>query len=227
VGAGACAGGEEDLSGTGAGGGGSPGDAGSDVIGIGDSSWGAGGAGSSAGESGSGSGASGSGASGSGGSSAGGSPGDGGIVAEYLHPGRTFDEESAYVKWSGYVEFVPLLHKDATTLPPSEGGASCAAGCTEQVTKISDGAAVWGRFKGITSINVQLATSAEAGVGTASFEACAQTVGSYPLKSASVSPAAFSDSPATAWKVPTAGECDWKVSAKGGFVYFRAVTVTP
>ncbi|MBK7586220.1 MAG: hypothetical protein IPI67_39300 [Myxococcales bacterium] len=215
----ACAGGEEDLL-PAAGTGGGPADASSDLVTVEDSAWGVGGSASDA----AGSGGS---AGGGGSSSGGGTSSDGGLVAEYLHPGRTYDEESAYVKWSGYVEFVPLAHKDGTSLPPSEGGGSCASGCTEQVTKISDGASVWGLFKGVTSINVQLASTSEAGVGTGVFEACNQSVGSYPLSAPGSGQPGFNNFPATAWSVPTQGECVWKVTAKGGFVYFRAVTVTP
>jgi hypothetical protein len=36
----------------------------------------------------------------------------------------------------------------------------------------------------------------------------------------------FNNMPLPAWSPPTSAECEWRVKATGGFVYFRAVTVT-
>ncbi len=61
------------------------------------------------------------------------------IYPDYLRNGRTYDQETGYIQWNGSVAFISLYHKDNTSLPPSEGGASCGNGCTDiPVTTIGD-----------------------------------------------------------------------------------------
>lgn len=141
----------------------------------------------------------------------------------YLRDGRTYDQEREYIAWSGPVEFATILHRDGTSLPPSEGGASCSGGCMENVTRINDGGRIRGRFIGVQTFSVQVASTGEGGAGVAVVEACGALVARIPTAGGST--AGFSNQPQPAFNVPTAGECEWSVRAEGGFVYFRAVTI--
>lgn len=176
---------------------------------------------------------------GTGGSVSGGAPGGGGggvtggggaagagpSKPYYLHEGRTYDQETDYVAWDGQVSFVKLTHKDQTSLPASEGGASCSTGCEEQVTRIEAGASIWGRFKNITALNVQLASTGEAGVGQGVLAVCGSDLPAFNLTGTSGLPG-FNNMPSPAHPVAATDDCEWRVKAVGGFVYFRAVTVT-
>lgn len=197
--------------------GGSAGDSGSGGDGGGSVSGGAWGNGGSA------QGGSAAGGAASGGSSAG---GGGNTKPYYLHAGRTYDQEKDYIEWDGQVSFVMLKHKDQTSLPADEGGASCSGGCDEQVTRIEAGASVWGKFKGITGINVQLASTDEAGVGSGVVSICNQDLPAFNLKASSTGLPGFNNMPSPAHAVSPTDDCQWRVKAVGGFVYFRAVTVT-
>lgn len=156
--------------------------------------------------------------------------GSGGVQTKpyYLHPGRTYDHESDYVAWDGQVSFVMLQHKDQTSLPQDEGGAACgvSGGCNEQVTRIESGASVWGKFKGLTGINVQLASTNEAGVGQGVFSACNQSLPAFDLVNSGSGLPGFNNLPTPAHGVAPSDDCEWRVKAVGGFVYFRAVTVS-
>lgn len=187
--------------------------------------------GGSAGVSGTGWGSGGSGGLGTGGASAGGTGavGSGGGAQTkpyYLHAGRTYDHEKDYVEWEGSVAFVTLKHKDQTALPADEGGASCSAGCDEQVTRIESGGAVWGKLKGITGINIQLASTSEAGVGQGVLSVCKKALPAFSLSATSSGLPGFNNMPTPAHALSPTDDCEWRVDAVGGFVYFRAVTVT-
>jgi hypothetical protein len=171
-----------------------------------------------------------------GGSSGNGSSGNGAGIAGggaaasgkpyYLHGGRTYDQESDYIEWDGQVSFVTLKHKDQTSLPPDEGGASCSGGCDEQVTRIEAGASIWGRFMGFTGINMQLASTDEVGVGQGVFSVCNSDLPAFDVAAASTGLPGFNNLPSPAHAVSPSDDCEWRVKAIGGFVYFRAVTVT-
>ena len=164
------------------------------------------------------------------GSGSGGSTSGGGGTANdkpyYLHGGRTYDQEADYIEWDAQVSHVMLKHKDQTSLPASEGGASCSGGCDEQVTRIEAGASLWGRFKGFTGINVQLASTDEAGAGQGVLSVCNTDLPPFDLASASTGLPGFNNLPSPAHAVSPTDDCEWRVKAVGGFVYFRAVTVT-
>lgn len=194
---------------------GSGGTAAGGVAGVAGTTWGSGGAAQGGSSSG-------------GASSGGGTTGVGGGTTKpyYLHSGRTYDHEKDYVEWDGQVSFVMLKHKDQTALPADEGGASCSGGCDEQVTRIEAGSSVWGRFKGITGINVQLASTSEAGVGQGVFSVCKTDLPAFDLGAASTGLPGFNNLPSPAHGVAASDDCEWRVKAVGGFVYFRAVTVT-
>jgi hypothetical protein len=122
-----------------------------------------------------------------------------------------------------------FVHKDGTSLPADEGGASCnvQGGCEEQVTRIDAGGSIWGRFREATGFRVQLALEGDAGVGTAVVEACEQTVGSFPLGADTNGLPGFVNFPQAvpSWAVPTLEPCVWRLTATEGFVHIRAVDV--
>jgi hypothetical protein len=146
------------------------------------------------------------------------------ISPQYLKSGRTYDQETSYIQWNGSVSYVSLYHADGTSLPPSEGGGSCGAGCTETVTRIQNGASVSGNFTYLSTFNVQVAYSGAGGVGTAVIKACGQTIATQNMYMAGSGTPGFVNFPAPAWNVPTSGDCTWSISATGGYVDFRAVT---
>ena len=148
------------------------------------------------------------------------------ISPNYLKSGRTYDQESSYIQWNGSVSYVSLYHRDNTSLPPSEGGASCNGGCTEQVTRIQNGSSVSGNFTYLQTFNVQVSYSGDSAVGTAVVKACGQTIVTQNLYVSGDSTPGFNNFPSPAWSVPTAGDCTWSISASGGYVDFRAVTTT-
>jgi hypothetical protein len=149
-----------------------------------------------------------------------------GAAPDYLPDGRIFDQQLQHFVWSGPVSLVTITHKDETSLPASEGGASCSKGCTEQVTRIDDGGSVWGRFQGLTTFSFQAANITDAAAGTAVLEACGLVVDSWNLNIGGATVAGFVNLPSLAWPVPTLGECKWEIKATGGYVLFRAVTAT-
>lgn len=148
------------------------------------------------------------------------------IWPEYLKNGRTYDQETAYIQWTGSVGYVSLYHRDSTSLPPSEGGASCGGGCTETVTRIYNGGSVSGNFTYLRTFNVQVASTGDPAVGTATVRACGQVITTVNLYSAGASSAGFNNYPVPAWNVPTSGDCTWSITASGGYVDFRAVTTS-
>lgn len=143
----------------------------------------------------------------------------------YLPDGRTYDHQLDYIEWSGAVSQVTITHKDETALPASEGGASCSNGCQEQVTRIEDGASVWGKFLGLSTFSLQVGLITDPGAGSVVLIACGQTAGTWKLGVASASVPGFVNLPSPAWVPPTLGECKWELRATGGYVLFRAVTV--
>jgi hypothetical protein len=165
-------------------------------------------------------------AGGSSGTSAGGAAGSTSSKPYYLPDGRTFDQATDYIQWEGSVSFVSLKHKDQTSLPSGEGGTSCSGGCDEQVTRLEAGASIWGRFTGITAINVQLASTDEPGAGQGVLSVCDSDLPSFDLATSSSGLPGFNNFPVPAQGVSPTDDCVWELRAVGGFVYFRAVTVT-
>ncbi len=149
------------------------------------------------------------------------------IYPEYLHKGRTYDQERDYIEWHGSVNYVNLYHRDNTSKPASEGGASCARGCTEQVTRIHDGASISGNFTFLEGFSVQAAYSGNSNVGRVIVKACGKTVFNQDLYTPGASVPGFNNLPAPEWSVPTSGDCTWSITASGGYVDVRAVDATP
>lgn len=146
------------------------------------------------------------------------------IYPDYLRNGRTYDQETSFIQWNGSVSYINLFHRDNTSLPASEGGASCNNGCTEQVTRIQSGSSISGNFTYLQTFNVQVAYSGDRNVGTAIIRACGQTIRTENLYIANQGTPGFNNLPSPAWNVPTAGDCVWSITASGGYVDVRAVT---
>ena len=146
------------------------------------------------------------------------------IFPDYLRNGRTYDQETNYIQWNGSVSYINLFHRDNTSLPAAEGGASCSNGCTEQVTRIQSGSSVSGNFTYLSTFNVQAAYSGDSNVGTVVVRACGQTILTEDLYIDGQGSAGFNNLPSPAWNVPTAGDCTWSITATGGYVDVRAVT---
>ena len=92
-----------------------------------------------------------------------------------LVEGRTYDQahDSGYIDWSGNIQYVSLKHKDKSSLPPEEGGASCASGCKEWVTRIGQKGSVSGSFaQDVSYFETMVSMSPDANTGTAKLQAC-------------------------------------------------------
>ncbi|MCZ7678407.1 MAG: hypothetical protein M5U28_06375 [Sandaracinaceae bacterium] len=97
-----------------------------------------------------------------------------------LRCGRTYDHEADYLAVTGEASRVMLRHRDNTSLPAYEGGASCADGCMEEVLRLEEGASITGSFAGVATFSAQGALTSEEGAGTLVVEACGVEVGALP-----------------------------------------------
>jgi hypothetical protein len=148
------------------------------------------------------------------------------ISPEYLKNGRTYDQERTYIQWNGSVSNVTIYHKDNTSLPSSEGGGSCANGCTETVTRIQNGSSISGNFTFLSTFSIQAAMTGDRNVGTVVVRACGQVIASQNLYASGAGSPGFNNYPSPAWSVPTSGDCTWSITASGGYVDIRAVTTS-
>ena len=146
------------------------------------------------------------------------------LSAVSLLEGRTYDQahDTGYIDWSGTVQYIDLLHKDGTSLPPDEGGTYCGAGCREEVTRISDGGELSGSFdRETTYFEVMVAFSHDFNVGDAVLSACSATITYALYAGPGFSLPGFVSMP---MNVP-AGCRTWTLTASGGYVDFRSVDV--
>ena len=150
-------------------------------------------------------------------------------LATALVEGRTYDQAHNWGKidWSGSILYENFYHRDGTSLPPSEGGASCGSGCWENVTKINSGATVSGVFaRDVTYFEAMVAYEYQGtGVGSVVVTACSASR-TTNLRKPNNSDPGFNSFILT---VP-AGCRNWSVRASGGHVHFRSVDalyVTP
>ena len=139
-----------------------------------------------------------------------------------LPEGRTYDQahNTGYIDWAGSIGYINLTHRDATYLPPEEGGGACGSGCTEQVTRINNGGTVSGSFAGtVDYFEVMVAFTHDDSAGTATLRACSASKSNYLyIGPGGGLPGFISISLA----VP-AGCTSWSLSASGGYVDFRSV----
>lgn len=141
-----------------------------------------------------------------------------------LLEGRTYDQahDTGYLDWIGTVQYISLLHKDGTSLPPDEGGTYCGAGCREEVTRISDGGEVSGSFdRNTTYFEVMVAFSHDFNVGNAVLSACSATMTYTLYAGPGFNLPGFISMP---MNVPV-GCRTWTLTASGGYVDFRSVDV--
>jgi len=145
-------------------------------------------------------------------------------LATALQTGRTYDQahNTGFIDWAGSVSYIMLTHRDGTSLPPSEGGASCGSGCTEQVTRVGNGGQVSGAFqRNVTNFEVMVAFTHDGAVGTAVLQACST---SQSLNLYSGPGGGLPGFVSFVMSVP-AGCRTWSLRASGGYVDFRAVDV--
>ncbi len=144
--------------------------------------------------------------------------------ASALLEGRTYDQAhgAGYIDWSGTAGYVQIIHKDGSSLPPGEGGASCASGCLEWVTRLSNGGSASGSFnRDVSYFEAMVGFNPNSAVGSATLQACS-AVKTWNLYKSSSSTIGFVSMALT---VP-AGCRSWSLSASGGFVDFRSIDVT-
>lgn len=144
------------------------------------------------------------------------------LSALVLTEGRTYDQahDTGYIDWSGPVQYVHLNHRDFTSLPPTEGGASCSSGCWEWVTRLSNGGVASGSFdRDVSYFEVMVAFTPDSSVGNAMLRACSSNR-TVNLRTGSGLPGFVS----MALPVP-AGCRSWSLTASGGYVDFRSVDV--
>lgn len=136
--------------------------------------------------------------------------------------GRTYDQahDAGYIDWSGPVHYVYLTHRDMTSLPPEEGGISCAFGCSEWVTRLEDGGAAGGSFdRDVAFFEVMVGFTPDSNTGNATLRACS-SVKTWNLQVGSGLPGFVS----VDLTVPS-GCRSWSLAASGGYVDFRSIDV--
>jgi len=144
------------------------------------------------------------------------------LAAYALLEGRTYDQahNSGYIDWSGPAQYVYITHRDGSSLPPEEGGASCSSGCSEWVTRLGNGGTASGSFdRNVSYFEVMVEFTREGGVGIATLQACSASMSWYLYNNTSL-PGYVS----MILAVPS-GCRSWSLSASGGFVDFRSIDV--
>jgi hypothetical protein len=151
------------------------------------------------------------------------------LLATALPEGRTYDQahNTGFIDWNTEVIYENIYHRDGSSLPPEEGGASCNSGCTENVTRLHGGGIVSGSFlRDVTYFETMVAYEwVGTGVGSATLTACSVSTTTNMTKSNN-SAAGFVS---LILSVP-AGCRDWSLSASGGHIHFRSIDalyVTP
>lgn len=142
-----------------------------------------------------------------------------------LPEGRTYDQahDSGYLDWSGPVQYLFIPHRDGSSLPPEEGGASCEYRCDEWVTYLGTGGTVLGSFdRDIAYFEVMLAFTHDDTVGTAVLQACS----SVSTSDLYLGPGSGLPGFISVYLPVPAGCRSWSLSAQGGYVLFRSTDVT-
>lgn len=145
------------------------------------------------------------------------------LAAYALPEGRNYDQahNSGYIDWSGSAQYVYLTHRDGTSLPPEEGGASCGVSCSEWVTRLGNGGTASGSFdRNVSYFEAMVGFTRDGSVGTATLRACSASM-SWNLYNGSTTLPGFVS---MILAVP-AGCRSWSLSASGGYVDFRSIDV--
>jgi hypothetical protein len=148
-----------------------------------------------------------------------------GPVVPPLRCGRTYDQEMETLTRGGAPDFATMRHRDGTSLPASEGGASCGSGCDEEVTLLCEGDALTGYLYNAVTFSVQGAQSGEPGTGSLVITLCGEELPAMSYASTTTTLPGFVNGPQPAATVPTRERCEVSVRAEGGCVWVRAVTV--
>ena len=144
------------------------------------------------------------------------------LAAIALQEGRTYDQahDTGYIDWSGPAQYVYVTHRDGSSLPPTEGGASCGSGCSEWVTRLGNGGAASGVFdRDVSYFEVMVEFTPDSNVGNAILRTCSAN-DTWTLQSGSGLPGFVS----MILTVP-AGCRSWSLTASGGYVDFRSTDV--
>ena len=145
------------------------------------------------------------------------------LSAIAMNEGRTYDQahDTGYIDWSGSAQYVVVTHRDGSSLPPEEGGASCGSSCTEWVTRLGNGGMASGSFdRDVSYFEVMVEFTRDSSVGSATLRACSAVSTWYLYNSGGNLPGYVS----MVLTVP-AGCRSWSLSASGGYVDFRSVDV--
>jgi len=144
------------------------------------------------------------------------------LAAMSLQEGRTYDQahDAGYIDWSGSAQYVYLTHKDGSSLPPNEGGASCSSGCSEWVTRLGNGGVASGSFdRDVSYFEIMVGFTPDSNVGNATLRACS-SADTWSLQTGSGSPGFVS------MTLPIPAGCrSWSLSASSGYVDFRSIDV--
>jgi len=144
-----------------------------------------------------------------------------------LRCGRTYEQETSYLVRGGAPDFATMRHRDGTSLPADEGGASCGggSGCSEEVTLLCDGDSPTGVLHHATTFRLQGPLTAEPGTGPHAGPLCGEELPAMPYAAPGTTLPGFVNGPQPAAPVPTLERCEVSVRAVGGCVWVRAVTV--
>ena len=145
------------------------------------------------------------------------------LSAIAMNEGRTYDQahDTGYIDWSGSAQYVVVTHRDGSSLPPEEGGASCNSSCTEWVTRLGNGGVASGAFdRDVSYFEVMVEFTRDSSVGSATLRACSAVSAWYLYNSGGSLPGYVS----MVLTVP-AGCRSWSISASGGYIDFRSVDV--
>lgn len=145
------------------------------------------------------------------------------LFALAMNEGRTYDQahDTGFIDWSGSAQYVYITHRDGSSLPPQEGGASCSSSCTEWVTRLGNGGVASGSFdRDVSYFEAMVEFTRDSNVGSATLRACS-AVSTWYLYNGSGGLPGFVSMILT---VPS-GCRSWSLSASGGYVDFRSVDV--
>lgn len=145
------------------------------------------------------------------------------LAATALLEGRTYDQghDAGYIDWSGTVQYVYLTHRDGSSLPANEGGASCNTNCTEWITRLSNGSTASGTFdRDVSYFEVMVGFSRDTAVGNATLRACS-SVNTWTLYNTSGIYPGFAS-----MDIPVPAGCrSWSLTASSGYVDYRSIDV--